>query len=121
MLASLPVAPLETLAREVTYRTVAAGFEIVSEGEPGDSYYAITDGEVRVTQLGTELRRMGRGEGFGEIALLHTTERTATVTALTSTTLLAIEQEAFLSALNASPKAADTARVVAQRLLANTA
>lgn len=121
LFASLPLAPLETLAREADYRTVAAGFEIVSEGEPGDAYYAITDGEVRVTQLGTELRRMGRGEGFGEIALLHTTERTATVTALTATTVLAVEQDAFLAALGASPRAAETARGVAERLLANSA
>jgi hypothetical protein len=121
LFAALPPAPLETLAREASYRKVEAGEEIVREGEPGDAYYAITDGEVRVTQRGAELRRMGRGEGFGEIALLHTNERTATVTALRATTVLSIQQQAFLAALNASPRAAETARGVAERLLANTA
>ncbi len=47
---ALPAAPLETLAREAHYVSVQPGTAIISEGEEGDSYYAITHGSVRVTK-----------------------------------------------------------------------
>jgi hypothetical protein len=115
---ALPAAPLETLAREASYSTYPAGAEIVAEGQPGDRYYAVTDGSVAVTKSGREVRRMGRGEGFGEIALLHPVNRTASVTALGPTTVLAVERDAFLTALNASPQVHEAAGRVAGELLA---
>ena len=118
---TLSPAPLETLAREAAYSTVAPGATIVREGEEADAYYVITDGEVAVTQGLSEIRRMGRGEGFGEIALLHAVNRTATVMAVTATTVLAIRRDAFLAALNASPSAKQAADRVAVRLIGTTA
>ena len=50
--ASLPAAPLETLAREAEHVSVPAGAAIISEGEEGERYYAITNGVVVVTQGG---------------------------------------------------------------------
>ncbi len=46
--ASLPAAPLETLAREASYTTVETGAEIIRQGDEGDSYYAIVNGTVAV-------------------------------------------------------------------------
>ncbi|HMD57539.1 MAG TPA: cyclic nucleotide-binding domain-containing protein [Solirubrobacteraceae bacterium] len=115
---ALPAAPLETLAREACYLTFPAGATVISEGEVGDRYYAITDGDVVVSRGGSKIRRMGRGEGFGEIALLHRVRRTATVTAASATTFLSIEQDAFLAALNASTHVREAAGRVAERLLA---
>jgi hypothetical protein len=113
---SLPPAPLETLAREASYLTVNTGATIVREGEEGETYYVVTDGEVTVTQGGSEIRRLQRGEGFGEIALLHSINRTATVAATVDTTLLGIGQDAFLTALNASPDAHEAAHRLSRRL-----
>ena len=79
---------------------------MIREGEEGDRYYAITDGEVAVTKAAAAIRHMRRGEGFGEIALLHSVSRTATVTASEPTRLLSIDRNAFLGALNASPRRA---------------
>ena len=50
------------------------------------------------------LRRMGRGEAFGESGLLSGVPRTATVTAVTEGTLLALDKDAFLDFLAAAPE-----------------
>ena len=60
---------------------------IVREGEIGDTFYIISEGNVRVTQrcMGhiepKEIRQLGRGDYFGEKALLNEDRRTANVNA----------------------------------------
>lgn len=44
---------------------------VIRQGEQGDAYYLIAAGQFDVVQDGRLLRRCGRGEGVGEIALLH--------------------------------------------------
>jgi CRP-like cAMP-binding protein len=114
---ALPAAPLETLAREAQYVSVHPGTAIISEGEQGDSYYAITDGSVRVSKGEREIRRLDSGDGFGEIALPHPVRRTATVTATSATTLLSIGRDAFLTAMHAHPAASAAAERIARALL----
>ena len=80
-------------------RLIPAGQAIVRQGEPGDRYYAIADGTVEVLRDDVVVNTLGRGEGFGEIALLHEVPRTATVRTVTETRLFAIEREPFLVAL----------------------
>jgi MFS family permease len=96
---ALPVPALEGIARGVIDVPVAGGASIVTQGEPGDRYYAIADGTVEVTIDGRLVATLDRGEGFGEIALLRETPRTASVTAKTDALLLAIEREPFLVAV----------------------
>jgi hypothetical protein len=117
MFSALPAAPLETLAREARYVSVHAGTAIISEGEEGDGYYAITQGSVRVTNGDREMRRLNSGDGFGEIALLHPVKRTATVTATSETTVLSISREAFLTAMHAHPATSAGAERIAGALL----
>ncbi len=99
LFAALPGPALEVVARASMELDVAAGSAIVNEGERGDCYYAIASGSVEVSSAGQQLRTMGRGEGFGEIALLADVARTATVVALTPSHLLAIDRRAFLTAV----------------------
>jgi hypothetical protein len=117
---ALPGASLETLAREARYETFQSGTAIVSEGEVGASYYAITGGAVVVTAAGQELRSMTSGQGFGEIALLHAVSRTATVVATDETTLLSIGRDAFLTAMHAHASVSAAAETIAQDRLQNS-
>jgi CRP-like cAMP-binding protein len=86
-----------------------------SEGDAGDSFYAITHGSMLVTIGGREIRRMDSGQGFGEIALLYSVTRTATVAATTETTLLRVGREAFLTAMRAHPSVSAAAEMLARK------
>ncbi len=96
---SLPVPALEGLAQNATELSVSIGQIIIRLGETGDRYYVIAGGTVEVSRGGERVAVLGRGDGFGEMALVLDVPRTATVTALTDTTLCVIEREAFLVAL----------------------
>lgn len=99
---------LERLARS-TEEVDVAGRTFIREGEPGDRFYAIVDGEVRVTAGGREIARLGPGGYVGEIALLRDVPRQASVTAVTDTRLLALDREPFLEAVTGSTRAAAVA------------
>jgi CRP/FNR family transcriptional regulator, cyclic AMP receptor protein len=72
---------LENIARTMRKRTFQAGDTIASEGTGGVGFFVIEGGEAVVTVGGEEVGRLGKGDYFGEIALIAETERTATVTA----------------------------------------
>nr|MBA3333208.1 cyclic nucleotide-binding domain-containing protein [Actinomycetota bacterium] len=86
------------------------------KGEPGDSYVLIAAGVVDVSDDGRTLRTCGPGDGVGEIALLRTVPRTATVTAQTYVEGYSIDAPTFLSAV-AGPAAAAAAEAVASTRL----
>jgi hypothetical protein len=98
----LPEGVLERLARNLRPVRAPAGAIVVREGDVGDLFYVIEDGEVVVSVAGREVARSGPGDYFGEIALLRDVPRQATVTAATETTLLALERAPFLSAVTGS-------------------
>jgi CRP-like cAMP-binding protein len=72
---------LETIARTVHERTFEAGDTVAQQGEGGVGFFVIRDGEAKVEIDGSEIRRLGPGDHFGEIALIAEGPRTATVTA----------------------------------------
>jgi hypothetical protein len=100
---------LERLARYTEEIDVPAGRTFIREGEAGDRFYAIVDGEVLVTAGGLEVARLGPGGYVGEIALLRDVPRQASVTAVTDTRLLALDREPFLEAVTGSRRAASVA------------
>jgi MFS family permease len=114
ILAPLPLATLELLAGSLREVRHPAGAVVIREGEAGDRFYVIGEGEVEVAG-----RRFGRGEGFGEIALLRDVPRTATVTATSDVTLYALERDEFIAAVTGhEPARAAADAVIAARLAA---
>jgi len=108
---------LEALARVLERIEIRVGETVIREGEDGDRFYVIADGEVAVTSNGTPLRSLTRGDGFGEIALLHSILRTATCTATTDATLYGLRRDQFLVAVTGHPRAAEAAgQLAASRL-----
>ena len=61
-------------------RDVGAGVRLTGEGATGASLYVLVDGRASVTIGGDEIRTLGPGDVFGELALLAVGRRTATVT-----------------------------------------
>jgi MFS family permease len=112
LFAPLPMATLEHLARSAQRMRVAAGTEVVREGEPGDRFFVVDSGEVGVTAKGKELPALGPGGHFGEIALLRPVPRTATVVARTDSELLALERDEFVAAVTGHPESHEAADAV---------
>jgi hypothetical protein len=83
------------------------------EGAPGDRYVVIADGVVTIERAGAVVTVRRAGEGFGEIALVRDTPRTATARATTTVSARTINREAFLAALGYDPRARMTAEAVA--------
>jgi CRP-like cAMP-binding protein len=113
----LPPPVLESLAHALVLVPVEAGREVFREGELGDRFYIVADGEVEIVQDGQVVNLEGPGEFFGEISLLRDVPRTATVRARTEVELRALERDEFIGAVTghaASAEAADS--VVATRL-----
>jgi MFS family permease len=113
----LPPPVLESLAQALSPVRVEAGREVFREGEMGDRFYIVADGEVEIVQDGQVVNLTGPGGFFGEISLLRDVPRTATVRARTEVELRALERDEFIAAVTghaASAEAADS--VVATRL-----
>jgi MFS family permease len=104
----LPPTSLEKLARAAIPEMVAAGTIVMAQGERGDMFYVVQRGSFEVTADDELVRTIGPGDFFGEIALLRDSPRTATVSATTDATLLAIRRMDFLSAVLGNPDSART-------------
>jgi MFS family permease len=112
LFAALPPPAMEGLARSLVPVDTVAGDVIMRQGDEGDRYYAIAEGELEVLVDGVRVNTLARGDGFGEIALLHDGVRTATVSALTDGRLYSLGQELFLETLTGHPAAHTAARAI---------
>jgi MFS family permease len=117
MLRTLPLPSVEQLARGLERCAFPAGATVFSQGDAGDLYYVVESGEVDVLGDGRLLATLGPGEGFGEIALLRSSPRTATVVARTDVRLRALSSAHFLAVvMGYTPSAQKAATGVSQLL-----
>src|SRR5262249_12590026 len=93
--AGLPPDAIWSLAEQLENRVTASGEGIVRQGDPGDCFYLVRTGSVAVIRDGRRIAKLGAGDSFGEVALLASTPRTATVRALEQTSLLVLTRDAF--------------------------
>ena len=112
-LALLPEATVGQLAQAAAEVRMAAGEEIVREGDSGDRFYVVDSGTVDVVAGGARLATLGPGEYFGEIALLHDVPRTATVVAREDGVLLTLARDAFIPAVAGYAPSLASAKAVA--------
>lgn len=95
----MPDDALAELADVLTEVHVPAGTTIVEKGEAGSSLYVIVDGRVAVLDGSRQLNILGDRDVFGELSLLDTEPRSATIRAETDTHLLRLDQEPFYEVL----------------------
>ncbi|HUQ22912.1 MAG TPA: cyclic nucleotide-binding domain-containing protein [Gaiellaceae bacterium] len=95
--APLAAPELESLARALEPLAVPDGTTVIREGDSGDRFYVVADGEVEVTVGGAHVKTLGRGDCFGEIALIRNAPRMATVTARSDCTLDMLDKESFVT------------------------
>lgn len=77
---------------------------VMLEGEPGDTFYVIVEGTVRVEQGDRTIRSMTAGGFIGEISLIDRRPRTATVTCVTDVRALEIHGHEFERLLGTLPE-----------------
>jgi CRP-like cAMP-binding protein len=91
---------LAELARATDELTVPAGTVLCREGSLGSEFFVVVDGTADVTKDGKVLATRTAGDFFGEIALVATTTRTATVTATTDLRCFVLTSRAFRGVLD---------------------
>lgn len=105
----MPADMLEEIARVVEERLVPAGTAVFKRGDPGDSFWVVLAGKVRVFRSddqGVEitLSELGPGQSFGEVALLTGEARSASVATLEETQALVLTKEQFEQVLKSHPE-----------------
>jgi CRP-like cAMP-binding protein len=94
--ADLPEPELDELAAAVHELAVADGSTVVTVDDYGDSIYMVEEGTADVVnERGETTETLGAGDTFGEIGLLLTGQRTATVVARTPLQLLSLSGRDF--------------------------
>lgn len=98
----LPPERLSSLSSRFLPRSLPAGTDVVRYGDQGHEFFLIAKGQVEVlSSEGKLLTKLGDGDHFGEIALLKSVPRTATVRTLVDTLVLVLDRDVFLAALQA--------------------
>ena len=78
-----------------TVKQYAAGADVVSEGDAGDELFVMLTGKVRVHSGDTAIVDLGPGQHFGEMALVDKAPRSASVSAIEDSKILAIKRRDF--------------------------
>jgi voltage-gated potassium channel len=116
----LSATEISDIMRLLRARTIESGEILVRRGDAASSMYFITAGEVEI-ELPSQRVRLADGTFFGEIALLHRTKRSGTVTATRKTRLLALDAQDFHALIERMPALAAHVQKTAKARIADTA
>jgi CRP/FNR family cyclic AMP-dependent transcriptional regulator len=108
---SLDEKQLDLLLGATTTKRLAPKEILFRKGDPGNQLYGILSGSLKVMATGSDgkdvmFTLMGRGEVIGEISLLDSGERSATVVAVEQTELLTLHRRELIPFLESHPHAA---------------
>lgn len=105
------------LGTDVPTRDYKAGETIFREGDSGTEFYVVQQGRVRILSGNRVLETLGGNEIFGEMALIDSGPRSATVVAETDVTVAPITEKQYLFLVRHTPYfALKVMRVLANRL-----
>lgn len=122
LLSELTQRDRQRLAKTMKERTFPPGREVVVEGRNGVGFFIIADGNAAVSIGDRVIKMLGPGDYFGEMALLHGGERSATVTADTELRCLTITSWGFKAFVQEHPQVAwGLLQSLAQRMQENAA
>jgi NTE family protein len=95
----------DTVARRARSARLAAGAWLFREGDAGEALFIVRAGRLEVVDeaAGTVIRELGRGDALGELALLTSSPRSASVRAARASDLLVVERSDFDELLAGSP------------------
>lgn len=105
LFAGLNAGEIAAIMRYLRSQVVDAGEVIVRRDEPSDAMFFVASGAVEI-ELGRRRLRMETGHFFGEAALLSEAHHSATVRALESTHLLALDRDDFMILMDQNPEIA---------------
>ncbi len=91
------------IAESSAIETFDTGAKITTKGEEGTSFYLILDGTVEIRLSRRIVAKLGRGEFFGEMAILDEEPRSADVVAIEKTRCFAISRPSFKELIESNP------------------
>jgi CRP/FNR family cyclic AMP-dependent transcriptional regulator len=97
---------LRELAKIADELDVREGKALTREGAPGREFFVLIEGTAKVTRKGRKIADLGAGDWLGEIALITSGPRTATVTTTSPVDLLVITDRSFRSVVETMPSIA---------------
>jgi class 3 adenylate cyclase len=103
ILGNLPPEALDQMLAAAQVEKHAAGTEFIREGDPSDSVYFVTWGEVAIMKGGMEIDRQSAGGALGEMGVLTSTPRSATIVATEEIEVLKVMAEDFHAVLDSRP------------------
>ena len=106
----IPKEKLSEIARDAQYEVVPPNTIIFREGDPGDSFYMIDSGKVRISKKGRggkeiSFAELGPGDFFGQLAILTDDKRWVNVKTLEETHLTVLSKDQFDGILKQYPDA----------------
>lgn len=116
LFSGLDAGEIAAIMRLLRAQQFEPGAVIVRRGEPGHSMYFIAAGQVDIT-LPDHPVRLGAGHFFGEVAVLQRTRRSATITAVTRTSLLALTADDLHALMERDPRISERLRETARNRL----
>jgi len=119
LFAGLPERELDAVAHAASELEVAAGDALMTEGEFGHALFAIEDGAAEVSIDGASVGAVGPGDVIGEIAVLASGRRTASVVATTPLRVIALFKRDVWALDQRAPEAARRLRTALEKHLAS--
>jgi CRP/FNR family cyclic AMP-dependent transcriptional regulator len=110
LFSSLSKKELERLSQWTDQISVKEGHELAREGEFAHEFFVIEEGTADVLKDGERIAELGPGDFFGEIGLIETERRTASVVATTPMELIVMFQREFKQMEQEMPAVADRVR-----------